>query len=206
MAIKSQTDLNTAYGTFKISYHSDGKDMCVSLMMGDVTQGDVRLRIHSSCLFGEAFEAEDCDCRQQLHKAMEEIAKENKGVIIYLYQEGRGMGLENKIESINLEHVEHMDTVEAYKALGYPLDNRDYSVAIQALRDLQVSNRIILMCNNPRKCDSLEKNGFEVIEHYELSYSVTEEARRYLSCKKKKLGHAINFTKISINKAEFNES
>lgn len=204
MAIKSQTELNTAYGTFKISYHSDGKDMCVSLVMGDVTEGDVRLRMHSSCLFGEAFEAEDCDCRQQLHKAMEEIAKEKKGVIIYLYQEGRGMGLEKKIESINIEHVEHKDTVEAYEALGFPLDNRDYSVAIQALRDLNVSERIILMCNNPRKKNFLEKSGFEVVEHLELSYAVTEEARRYLSCKKKKLSHAINFSKISIDKVEFN--
>lgn len=198
MAIKTFTELNTDYGKFKISYHTLKKDMCISFVMGDITEGIVKIRIHSSCLFGEAFRAKDCDCRQQLHKAMEIIEKDGKGIIIYLYQEGRGMGLDKKIQSINMEHIKNMDTVEAYEMLGFPLDSRDYSVAIEALKDLNASRDLILMCNNPRKSDFLTKNGYNIIEHLELNYKVSKEAEKYLKCKKAKLDHLINFDRIDV--------
>lgn len=199
MAIISSTELNTEYGTFTFSYHSFGKENCLTISKGDVTEGIAYLRIHSACIFGEAFIAQDCDCRQQLLTAMKKIDESGKGAIVYLFQEGRGVGLANKIKAVNIQHIHHKDTVEAFKELGFELDGRNYEVAIKALNDLNFTHDIYLMCNNFRKFDALTNAGYRIKSQVKLSYSVSKEANEYLHVKSEKLLHKIDFQQIEVN-------
>jgi GTP cyclohydrolase II len=198
MAITATTKLETIYGIFDVSYHRDGENNCLSLVMGDISKGDVLIRLHSACLFGEALHATDCDCNQQLSAAMKKIAQAKKGVIIYLFQEGRGVGLENKVKAVGLQHTDSLDTVEAFNKLGFPLDERDYRIAVTALRELKASHNMIVMCNNPRKEQALKLADFKIVGHEVLRYSVSPMAIRYLHTKHEKLGHAINFDAIKV--------
>lgn len=192
--ITSSTVLQTKYGNFTISYHKEvinsHEDCCVSISSGRLSKKGCLVRIHSSCLFGESLNAIDCDCSLQLEKTMKLIGKE-EGVIIYLYQEGRGVGLENKIKAMEIERVENTDTVEAFKKLDFALDARDYKMAILALKDLRVNSKIRLITNNPRKKAQLEKNGFMVTELVKLQYPVNSLVSKYLQVKKNKLGHLL---------------
>ncbi|NLC58880.1 MAG: bifunctional 3,4-dihydroxy-2-butanone-4-phosphate synthase/GTP cyclohydrolase II [Armatimonadetes bacterium] len=161
----------------------------VALVMGDVTQGDVLVRVHSSCLTGDVFHSRRCDCGEQLHSALEIIAREGRGVLLYIQQEGRDIGLINKLKAYELQ--EHgKDTVEANEALGFAADLRDYGVGAQVLADLGLS-RIRLITNNPKKVVGLEGYGLQVVERVPLCVTPTADNRHYLETKMEKLGHLI---------------
>jgi 3,4-dihydroxy 2-butanone 4-phosphate synthase/GTP cyclohydrolase II len=147
------------------------------------------VRVHSSCLTGDIFGSCRCDCGPQLHKAMEMIEKEGKGVIVYMNQEGRGIGLLNKLKAYKLQE-EGLDTVEANIKLGFKMDERDYGVGAQILRDLGVS-KIKLMTNNPTKRAGLTGYGLEIVENVPIEIKSNIHNKLYLKVKKDKLGHSL---------------
>lgn len=182
--------LPTDFGDFRVvGYRSllDGQDH-VALVKGDVDDGDsVLVRVHSECLTGDVFHSRRCDCGDQLAAALEKIEKEGRGVLLYMRQEGRGIGLLNKLKAYKLQE-EGKDTVEANLALGFPADLRDYGVGAQILVDLGIT-KVRLMTNNPRKIVGLEGYGLEVEERVPMEMPSKPENERYLSTKKAKLGH-----------------
>lgn len=182
--------LPTPLGVFQLHMYRSlpDKELHLALCMGDVGGAPPPLvRIHSECLTGDVFGSLRCDCGSQLDRAMRTIAEAERGVIIYLRQEGRGIGLEHKIHAYALQEV-GLDTVEANRCLGFEADLRDYSAAAQILRDLGVSN-IRLLTNNPLKVSGLEKYGIAVAERVPLVIPPGEYNARYLEVKKQKLGH-----------------
>jgi len=189
---EAEASLPTAYGQWKIyAYTSivDGKEH-VALVMGEIDESEpVLVRVHSECLTGDVFGSLKCDCRSQLHRAMEMIAREGKGVIVYLRQEGRGIGLVNKIKAYHLQ--DHgFDTVEANERLGFPADMRNFGIGAQILRDLGVK-KMRLLTNNPRKLIGLEGYGLEIVERIPIVTGVCEYNIDYLKAKKEKLGHLL---------------
>ncbi len=185
--------LPTEWGEFEIHGFDDpdSQKEHIALSMGDVADGEpVLLRIHSECLTGDALFSRRCDCGPQLEAAMRRIASEGRGVLLYLRQEGRGIGLINKIKAYHLQDS-GADTVEANEQLGFGADLRDYSVCKSMLRHLGVS-RIRLMTNNPRKMQALEAMGFEVVERLPLQLGSNPHNARYLATKAGKLGHLFN--------------
>ncbi|NPB07999.1 MAG: bifunctional 3,4-dihydroxy-2-butanone-4-phosphate synthase/GTP cyclohydrolase II [Aquificae bacterium] len=183
--------LPTPWGTFKIhAYrHKLTGEEQVALTMGEWKEEEpVLVRVHSECLTGDVFRSFRCDCRPQLEKALEMIAKEGKGVLVYILgHEGRGIGIANKIKAYELQEKGY-DTVEANEKLGYPPDLRDYGIGAQILRDLGV-RKMKLMTNNPRKIVALEGFGLEVVERVPIKIEPNEHNRVYLQVKKDKLGH-----------------
>jgi 3,4-dihydroxy 2-butanone 4-phosphate synthase/GTP cyclohydrolase II len=163
----------------------------VALVRGDLGDGrNVMVRVHSKCLTGDVFHSLRCDCGPQLDAAMKQIAAENRGVLLYLHQEGRGIGLANKIKAYELQD-QGLDTVEANERLGFKPDQRDYGIGAQILRDLGVRT-MRLLTNNPRKFVGLEGYGLSVSETLPLEVAPTTEfSRRYLKTKKDKLGHTL---------------
>ncbi|MGN7765442.1 GTP cyclohydrolase II [Paenibacillus sp. 22594] len=194
MTISSSTPLVTQYGSFTVTLHKfEPNYECVTFHMGDITEGTPLVRIHSSCLFSEAFHSLDCDCKLQLSGCLERIGQLGKGVVVYLYQEGRGHGLDNKIKAMRLEQEYEIDTVQAFQRLNFELDPREYSFAITALGDLNLSKTIKVASNNFRKITVLKSGGYKVIEQVELTYPVNEHVKKYLEVKREKLGHSISF-------------
>ena len=194
---EAEANLPTAYGIWKIyAYTSlvDNKEH-VALVMGEIKEDEpVLVRVHSECLTGDVFGSLKCDCRSQLHKAMEMIAKEGKGVIVYLRQEGRGIGLVNKIKAYYLQ--DHgFDTVEANKKLGFPPDMRDYGIGAQILRDLGV-RKIRIMTNNPKKLLGLDGYGLEIVERVPIEVGICKYNLNYLKTKKEKLGHMLRLENL----------
>lgn len=157
------------------------------MVMGDVTGTDVLTRVHSSCFTGEVLGSLRCDCRAQLDAALARIAKEGRGVIVYLVQEGRGIGLGNKVRAYELQDAGH-DTVDANLALGFDADLRSYDLAAGILRDLGVSS-VRLMTNNPQKIAGLEQAGVVVASQESHWVETTAHSEGYLATKKAKLGH-----------------
>lgn len=145
------------------------------------------VRVHSECMTGDVFGSMRCECGEQLHAAMATIAHAGRGVLVYLRQEGRGIGLINKLKAYRLQD-QGMDTVEANEALGLPVDRRDYGVGAQILRDLGLS-RVRILTNNPKKVNRLEVYGLEIVEQLPLEISPNQHNRRYLEAKKYKMGH-----------------
>lgn len=163
MAITSLTVLHLKYGQFKVCYHKTKFGECVSFSRGNISHGEPIVRIHSACLFGEAFHSLHCDCGEQLDKTLKIIAKKKSGVIIYTYAEGRGVGLENKIKSMGIERDRKVDTIKAFAALGFErADFREYKGEVMALADLNVSKNIVLISNNPHKIKELENGGYVI--------------------------------------------
>ncbi|HQL54944.1 MAG TPA: GTP cyclohydrolase II [Phycisphaerae bacterium] len=149
----------------------------------------VLVRVHSECLTGDVFGSARCECGQQLYAAMGAIAHEGRGALVYLRQEGRGIGLENKLHAYRLQD-EGLDTVEANQALGFRVDHRDYGIGAQILRDIGLQ-RIRILTNNPKKVSRLTVYGLEIVEQLPLEITPTEHNRRYLEAKKYKLGHQL---------------
>jgi 3,4-dihydroxy 2-butanone 4-phosphate synthase/GTP cyclohydrolase II len=190
----AKASLPTAHGDFTIvGYESllDGQGH-VALVRGDIGDGkDVLVRVHSKCLTGDVFHSMRCDCGAQLDIAMQRIAQAERGVLLYLHQEGRGIGLLNKIRAYELQDG-GLDTVEANERLGFKADQRDYGIGAQILRDLGVKT-MRLLTNNPRKFVGLEGYGLSVVESVPLEVTpATEFNRRYLKTKKDKLGHKLS--------------
>jgi 3,4-dihydroxy 2-butanone 4-phosphate synthase/GTP cyclohydrolase II len=147
------------------------------------------VRVHSECLTGDVFGSARCECGQQLRAAMDMIAREGRGALVYLRQEGRGIGLENKLHAYRLQD-EGLDTVEANRVLGFRVDHRDYGIGAQILRDVGL-RRIRILTNNPKKVSRLVVYGLEIVEQLPLEMPATEHNRRYLETKKYKLGHRL---------------
>ena len=167
---------------------TDSEKEHVVLTLGDVSDGEpVLLRVHSECLTGDALFSLRCDCGEQLHAALEAIAHEGRGALVYLRQEGRGIGLLNKIKAYKLQD-EGADTVEANEALGFGADMRDYSICQPMLAHLGIK-RVRLMTNNPRKVKALEEQGVEVVERLSLETPHNPHNQKYLATKAGKLGH-----------------
>ena len=183
----------TDRGQFKLyAYESTNDEKThIALVKGDFSDGvPVLVRVHSQCLTGDVFGSLRCDCGEQLQLAEEMIEKEGRGVLLYMRQEGRGMGLRNKIRAYNLQDSEGLDTVEANERLGFPPDLRDYGIGAQILVDLGVS-KMRLMTNNPRKVTGLAGHGLEIVEQVSLQTVPHEFNRNYLAVKRSKLGHLL---------------
>lgn len=191
-----EADMPTEHGHFRIipfRQKSNGLEH-VALLKGEWTKDEpVLVRMHSSCMTGDIFGSMRCDCGDQLHKSMELIEKEGKGLIVYLNQEGRGIGLMNKIAAYKLQE-EGYDTVDANIHLGFDPDERDYGVGAQILRELGVG-KIRLLTNNPVKRVGLEGYGLEIVENVPIEITPNEYNERYLHTKKDRMGHTLHFNK-----------
>ena len=187
------TVLPTEHGSFQLHLYETSVDerQHLALAMGPIDDGKpVMVRVHSQCLTGDVLQSLRCDCGPQLRRAMEKIAEAGRGVILYISQEGRGIGLANKLKAYALQD-QGLDTVEANAALGFEPDLRDYGIGAQILSDLGLKE-LLLLTNNPRKIVGLEGYGLRVVERLPIEIPPKPENARYLAVKREKLGHWLN--------------
>ncbi|MGB4331030.1 MAG: bifunctional 3,4-dihydroxy-2-butanone-4-phosphate synthase/GTP cyclohydrolase II [Dethiobacteria bacterium] len=190
----ASADLPTAYGNFRLIAYENSVDCQthLALVKGEIkTEEPVLARVHSQCLTGDVLGSLRCDCGNQLRQAMRQIEENGSGVLVYMRQEGRGIGLLNKLRAYELQDVQNKDTVEANEALGFPADLRDYGVGAQILVDLGV-RKLRLLTNNPRKIKGLEGYGLNIVERVPLEIPPSDHNSKYLATKKHKLGHLLH--------------
>jgi 3,4-dihydroxy 2-butanone 4-phosphate synthase/GTP cyclohydrolase II len=192
--ISKEVNVNmpTEWGNFKLTAYRqlNTDELHLALTKGTWEKDEpVLTRVHSSCVTGDIFGSCRCDCGPQLHKAMEMVEKEGKGVILYMNQEGRGIGLINKLKAYQLQET-GLDTVQANQALGFKMDERDYGIGAQILRDLGVT-KLKLMSNNPKKRAGLIGYGLEIVERIPIEIPSNPHNEKYLQTKRDKLGHEI---------------
>ena len=187
----AETKIPTEFGVFKAYVYESITDKYhhLALVKGKMSKGSIPVRVHSECLTGDVFGSKRCDCGQQLHEAMKIIGRSPRGVILYMRQEGRGIGLSNKLKAYELQD-KGLDTVEANKALGFAPDLRDYGIGAQILVDLGI-RKIRLLTKNPKKVIGLEGYGLEIVERIPLVIRPNRINRKYLRTKKEKMGHEI---------------
>ena len=193
----ASTRMPTKWGMFEaigferdISNGTQRVETALAIVMGDPTEGVPLLRIHSQCFTGEVLGSLRCDCHDQLEMAMQAIAEEGRGLVIYEYQEGRGIGLMAKLEAYELQDA-GLDTVEANYALGFKADCRDFTLPAAILRDLGIK-RVRLLSNNPRKAKALAENGIELVVQLRCEAVPNPHSLAYLRAKKEKMGHALS--------------
>jgi len=191
----AETEIPTAFGgDFKIAAYENMLDNLthIALVKGELDpEKPILVRVHSECMTGDIFGSLRCDCGDQLHNAMEMIAEEGSGVILYLRQEGRGIGLVNKLKAYALQRDQGLDTVEANLELGFKDDLRDYGIGAQILVDLGVK-KMRLLTNNPKKMVGLEGYGLSVVEQIPIEVPTNKHNKCYLECKKLKMGHTLH--------------
>ena len=196
----AEAKLPTPYGEFTVIAYKSQTDPAehLALVTGDVaTDEPILVRVHSQCLTGDVFHSMRCDCGEQIEMAMKKIAGEGRGVVLYMRQEGRGIGIHNKIKAYALQD-KGLDTVEANLSLGFEPDLRDYGIGAQILADLGVRN-MRLMTNNPKKMSGLESYGLKITETVPLTTQPNQYNRRYLQTKQKKLGHLLQISDVDSN-------
>jgi len=182
----------TEYGEFQLCYYTNTEDdkAHLAVYMGDVHQvDDVLVRVHSECFTGDVMRSRRCDCGEQLDRAFQLIAEEGRGIVVYLRQEGRGIGLLQKIKAYNLQDAGH-DTVDANLLLGHRADERDYTLAARILEDLGVKS-LRLMTNNPGKISALQTEGIRVNGRIALECAITPDNARYLTTKAERMNHLL---------------
>lgn len=188
----SEANLPTEFGDFYLVMYYDelSGEEHLALVKGDIEKDKpILVRVHSECFTGDVLGSRRCDCGEQLHKAMQMINEEGRGVVLYLRQEGRGIGLKHKLSAYRLQD-QGLDTVEANQKLGFPPDLRDYGMGAQILADLQI-NKMRLLTNNPKKIIGLEGYGLEIVERVPIEIPPTPENKKYLEAKRDKMGHYI---------------
>jgi len=205
----ASTRMPTKWGMFEaigferdISNGTQRVETALAMVMGDPTEGVPLLRIHSQCFTGEVLGSLRCDCHDQLEMAMQAIAEEGRGLVIYEYQEGRGIGLMAKLEAYELQDA-GLDTVEANHALGFKADCRDFTLPSAILRDLGIK-RVRLLSNNPRKAKALAENGIELVVQLSCEAVLNPHSSAYLRAKKEKMGHALSLRRD--NTANYNRT
>lgn len=187
----SEASLPTAHGAFRIAVYKFGDEEAVALWTGELAgKAGVLARVHSECLTGEVFGSLRCDCKSQLELALGRIAQEGAGILVYLRQEGRGIGLGNKVKAYALQD-EGRDTVEANLELGFDADLRSYEMAAAILRDHGVAS-VRLMTNNPAKVEGLARAGMPVVSHEPHWAEASDVSAPYLETKKTKMGHMVS--------------
>ena len=202
-----EVDLPTIYGNFTLHAFEERLtgDQHLALVKGEWTEEDpVLVRVHSSCMTGDIFGSKRCDCGEQLHQALLQVEEEGQGVVLYMNQEGRGIGLLNKLKAYKLQE-QGMDTVEANEALGFEPDHRDYGVGAQILRSLDI-RKMRLMTNNPVKRVGLKSFGLEMVERVPLEVGANPENVRYLKTKRDKMGHELDMNELDPHSPEFIDS
>ena len=188
-----EVNLPTKYGNFKLHLYEDifDNNSHLALSLGDFShEKSTLVRVHSECLTGDVFHSQRCDCGDQLETAMQMISNNKSGVIVYLKQEGRGIGLLHKIKAYRLQEG-GLDTVEANEELGFSADLRDYGVGAQILKDLGITN-ITIMTNNPKKLVGLEGHGLNIVSRIQIKIKPNQNNKEYLKTKKSKLGHILD--------------
>jgi 3,4-dihydroxy 2-butanone 4-phosphate synthase/GTP cyclohydrolase II len=194
VTLETETQLETETGHWQLKLYKDSVHQSehVALVKGTIDADKPTLvRVHSECLTGDVFGSLHCDCGGQLHAAMQQIEQEGNGVILYLRQEGRGIGLLNKIKAYKLQNEEGLDTVQANERLGLPADLREYGIGAQILRDIGV-RKLKLLTNNPKKIAGLQGFGLEIVDQLPLKIEPTSDRqKKYLHTKKIKFGHIL---------------